>query len=88
MLEEAAGTRLFEVKKDAALKTIDKKSRKVEEISKVCWVLLTLWRCSGNDFFLVQVLDDEISPKLEKLRSERASYMKVRISTTDIAKHT
>lgn len=35
MLEEAAGTRLFEQKKDAALKTIEKKSRKVEEISTV-----------------------------------------------------
>lgn len=37
MLEEAAGTRLFEQKKDAALKTIEKKSKKVEEITTVSW---------------------------------------------------
>ena len=64
MLEEAAGTRLFEVKKEAALKTIDKKARKVEEISKV--------------------LDDEISPKLEKLRGERAGYMKWASNNTEM----
>ena len=49
MLEEAAGTRLFEVKKDAALKTIDKKSSKVEEIGTVrstytFWAPLTMRR--------------------------------------------
>lgn len=37
MLEEAAGTRLFEQKKEAALKTIEKKSKKVEEITTVSW---------------------------------------------------
>jgi chromosome segregation ATPase len=35
MLEEAAGTRLYEQKKDAAIKTIEKKSRKVDEITTV-----------------------------------------------------
>jgi structural maintenance of chromosome 2 len=35
MIEEAAGTRMFETKKQAALKTIAKKETKVEEISKV-----------------------------------------------------
>lgn len=35
MIEEAAGTRLFEQKKEAAQKTIEKKARKVEEISTV-----------------------------------------------------
>lgn len=35
MLEEAAGTRLFEQKKEAALKTIEKKARKVDEITTV-----------------------------------------------------
>ena len=67
MLEEAAGTRLFEVKKDAALKTIEKKSRKVDEIKNV--------------------LDDEISPKLEKLRGERAGYMKWASNNTEIERH-
>jgi structural maintenance of chromosome 2 len=35
MIEEAAGTRMFETKKQAALKTISKKDNKVEEIAKV-----------------------------------------------------
>lgn len=36
MLEEAAGTRMYESKKEAALRTLDKKQIKVEEINKVC----------------------------------------------------
>lgn len=34
MLEEAAGTRMYETKKENALKTLDKKQSKVEEINK------------------------------------------------------
>ena len=34
MLEEAAGTRMYETKKDAALRTLDKKQVKVDEIDK------------------------------------------------------
>ena len=39
MLEEAAGTRMYESKKEAALRTLEKKQVKVEEINKVslCW---------------------------------------------------
>lgn len=39
MIEEAAGTRMYEAKKVAALKTIEKKQVKVEEIDKVRAVL-------------------------------------------------
>ena len=35
MLEEAAGTRMYESKKEAALKTLDKKQTKVDEIDKL-----------------------------------------------------
>lgn len=35
MVEEAAGTKMYENKKDAALKTIEKKARKVEEIDSL-----------------------------------------------------
>ncbi len=35
MLEEAAGTRMYETKKDAALRTLEKKQVKVAEIEKV-----------------------------------------------------
>uniref|UniRef100_UPI00358F90A9 structural maintenance of chromosomes protein 2 n=1 Tax=Myxine glutinosa TaxID=7769 RepID=UPI00358F90A9 len=55
MLEEAAGTRMYEAKKQAAQKTIDKKEAKLNEIQ--------------------QVLDEEITPSLEKLKQERSSYL-------------
>lgn len=40
MLEEAAGTRMYETKKDAALKTLDKKQVKVDEIDRVSKLIL------------------------------------------------
>ena len=55
MIEEAAGTRMFEQKKTVALKTIEKKEAKLAEITKV--------------------LDEEITPTLDKLRAERSSYL-------------
>ena len=36
MVEEAAGTRMFEERKDKAMKTMTKKDKKVEEIESVC----------------------------------------------------
>ena len=42
MLEEAAGTRMYENKKDAALRTLEKKQVKVAEIEKVCRVALCM----------------------------------------------
>lgn len=35
LLEEAAGTKMYESKKQAALRTLDKKQVKVDEINKV-----------------------------------------------------
>jgi len=35
MVEEAAGTRMFEDKKESAIKTIEKKDKKLDEISVV-----------------------------------------------------
>ncbi|KAH3756011.1 structural maintenance of chromosomes protein 2 [Pelomyxa schiedti] len=55
MIEEAAGTRMYETKKKATLCTIEKKERKVEEI--------------------IKILQDEISPTLEKLRTERDEFL-------------
>jgi structural maintenance of chromosome 2 len=55
MIEEAAGTRMFETKKSAALKTIEKKGSKLDEINKV--------------------IEEDITPKLEKLRGERSSFI-------------
>ncbi|KJE88760.1 hypothetical protein CAOG_00350 [Capsaspora owczarzaki ATCC 30864] len=63
MIEEAAGTRMFENKKEAAIKTIEKKEKKVEEINKV--------------------LNEEITPTLEKLRKERSVYLEYQKTQTE-----
>ncbi|KAM6304252.1 structural maintenance of chromosomes protein 2 [Podargus strigoides] len=55
MVEEAAGTRMYESKKIAAQKTIEKKEAKLKAIQ--------------------MVLDDEITPTLQKLKEERSSYL-------------
>ena len=56
MLEEAAGTRMYETKKQQAMKTIVKKDLKVAEINKI--------------------LEEEITPTLNNLKTERAQYLK------------
>ncbi|NWZ05989.1 SMC2 protein, partial [Agelaius phoeniceus] len=55
MIEEAAGTRMYESKKIAVQKTIEKKESKLKNIQTV--------------------LNEEISPTLQKLKEERASYL-------------
>uniref|UniRef100_A0A2D4NCR3 RecF/RecN/SMC N-terminal domain-containing protein n=1 Tax=Micrurus spixii TaxID=129469 RepID=A0A2D4NCR3_9SAUR len=55
MIEEAAGTRMYECKKLAAQKTIEKKEAKLKEI------------CT--------ILEEEITPTLQKLKEERSSYL-------------
>lgn len=55
MIEEAAGTRMYEAKKQSALKTIEKKEEKIREI---------------ND-----ILTEEVTPTLNKLREERTQYL-------------
>lgn len=54
MIEEAAGTKMYESKKQIAEKNIDKKDAKLKEI---------------ND-----LAEDEVIPKLNKLREERKMY--------------
>ncbi|KAF6752689.1 nuclear condensin complex protein [Ephemerocybe angulata] len=55
MVEEAAGTRMFEERKDKAFKAISKKEKKVQEITFD--------------------LENQIQPKLEKLRNEKRKYV-------------
>ncbi|KAK9888184.1 hypothetical protein WA026_000453 [Henosepilachna vigintioctopunctata] len=55
MLEEAAGTRMYEVKRQVALKTIEKKDSKLVELKSI--------------------IAEEITPKLNKLKEERAQYL-------------
>jgi len=42
MIEEAAGTRLYESKKEAAQKTIEKKDMKLREIDSVMHLIVIL----------------------------------------------
>ena len=53
MLEEAAGTRMYESKKEAALRTLDKKQVKVEEINKVHYRQLCRSRFTCKDLLIL-----------------------------------
>ncbi|XP_072716701.1 structural maintenance of chromosomes protein 2 isoform X1 [Ciconia boyciana] len=55
MIEEAAGTRMYECKKIAVQKTIEKKEAKLKNIE--------------------MVLNEEITPTLQKLKEERSCYL-------------
>ncbi|KAM6971763.1 structural maintenance of chromosomes protein 2 [Aplochiton taeniatus] len=55
MIEEAAGTRMYECKKIGAQKTIEKKEAKLKEIQTI--------------------LNEEITPTMQKLKEERSSYL-------------
>ena len=66
MVEEAAGTRMFEERKDKAKKTMGKKEKKIEEIT--------------ND------LNNEIIPKLDKLRGEKRSFLSYQKACTELEK--
>ncbi|KAL7068071.1 putative structural maintenance of chromosomes protein [Cryptosporidium serpentis] len=56
MIEEAAGTRMYEAKRLQSLKLIEKKDSKLTEIN--------------------HLLEDDIIPKLERLKKEKADYLK------------
>lgn len=64
MVEEAAGTRMFEERKDKAKKTMDKKEKRVQEIRSL--------------------LEEEITPKLDKLRSDKRSFLAYQQATTEM----
>lgn len=68
MLEEAAGTRMFEDRRDKALRTMAKKEMKVQEI--------------------LELLRDEIDPKLEKLRQEKRAFLDFQQTQSDLERLT
>ncbi|MCJ1485015.1 Structural maintenance of chromosomes protein 2 [Schaereria dolodes] len=68
MIEEAAGTRMFEDRRDKAFKTMAKKEMKVQE--------------------LTELLNDEIEPKLEKLRTEKRAFLEFQQTQTDLERLT
>ncbi|KAF8308761.1 condensin complex subunit SMC2 [Clavulina sp. PMI_390] len=64
MMEEAAGTRMFEDRKEKAKRTMGKKEKRVEEIN--------------------ELLREEITPKLDKLREQKRSYLTYQKATTEL----
>lgn len=64
MIEEAAGTSMYETKREATTKLIEKKDAKVKETNTL--------------------LAEEVEPKLEKLRKERAAYLELQKICRDI----
>lgn len=68
MIEEAAGTRMFEDRKEKAAKTMAKKEMKVQEIQAL--------------------LQEEIEPKLEKLRGEKRAFLDFQQTQNDLERLT
>uniref|UniRef100_A0A914BXX7 RecF/RecN/SMC N-terminal domain-containing protein n=1 Tax=Acrobeloides nanus TaxID=290746 RepID=A0A914BXX7_9BILA len=64
MIEEAAGVRMYESKKQSSLRTIEKKEGKVHEIKKL--------------------MDEDILPKVEKLKRDRNNYLEYQKIGRDI----
>lgn len=64
LIEEAAGTRMFEERREKAIKTMAKKEKKVEEI--------------------LQLLQEEIEPKLETLRTEKRMFLEFQQVQSDL----
>lgn len=68
MIEEAAGTRMFEDRREKAFKTMAKKEMKVQEI--------------------IELLKEEIEPKLEKLRTEKRAFLDFQQTQSDLERLT
>lgn len=66
LIEEAAGTRMYEERKDKARKTMAKKEKRVQEITSL--------------------LEEEITPKLDKLRDEKRSFLAYQKQSVELEK--
>ncbi|GAW04476.1 condensin complex subunit SMC2 [Lentinula edodes] len=64
MVEEAAGTRMFEERKEAARKKMSKKDKRMQEVTSI--------------------LNEEITPKLNKLREEKRSFLEFQKSEKEL----
>ena len=84
MIEEAAGTRMYESKKQSAQRTIEKKDSKLQEIETVSLEMLVTFYLDSHflnclksytlyfsAFSLFQILTEEITPTLTKLKKVR-----------------
>jgi hypothetical protein len=80
MIEEAAGTRMFETKKQSALKTMDKKQTKVDEINSILTeeITPTLEKLRGEKGHYLQwsAYNTEVSASVSSLQSVCACVFK------------
>lgn len=96
MIEEAAGTRMFEDRKDKAIKTIGKKDQKVKEItavsvgflSRLPTLRLGCEPMSSCPALTMQLLEEEITPKLDKLREEKRSFLEYQKASSELERLT
>ena len=68
MIEEAAGTRMFEDRKERAFRTMAKKDQKVRDITAL--------------------LEEEITPKLDRLREEKRSFLEYQKMSSELERST
>ncbi|VDP47466.1 unnamed protein product [Heligmosomoides polygyrus] len=73
MIEEAAGTKLYEAKRTLALNTIHKKQSKVDEIEKV--FRKTSRPCIVLNSHCFQLMAEDILPQLEKLQRDKQNFL-------------
>ncbi|CAH1965906.1 unnamed protein product [Acanthoscelides obtectus] len=66
MVEEAAGTRMYEVKRQESQKMMEKKEAKLEELSGI--------------------LNEEVEPKLKRLREDREQFLEFQQIERELAK--
>lgn len=71
MLEEAAGVGLYENKRRFAMNTIEKKQLKIENMGRVSLFVARIFLLPS---LVYQMMDEEILPRLNKLRGERELY--------------
>nr|CAD7394977.1 unnamed protein product [Timema cristinae] len=82
MIEEAAGTSMYEVKRMSTRSTIERKDIKMKELSSILDPVENLRfgfdNFRQNQFIIdhcLQVVKEEIAPKLEKMKTERQQVM-------------
>lgn len=76
MIEEAAGTTMYQKKREQCVKQMERKSSKMLELRNVCKKKPRLL-CIVLFFLFsrpLQIISEELRPKLDKLREERSLY--------------
>lgn len=75
MVEEAAGTRMYEVKRQVALKNLEKKQGKLEELEKVIYEKKKVFMSSN--IYHLQLFYEDVEPRITKLHEERAKVFEL-----------